>query len=364
MRGHADITLATGREIELDRLNSHCGTDVRPDDFHLRVAPSLLRRVVGHTDALRGAAFGRFLRSVAPEFPICISAYNFMDFGKPALQFIADFSFDDALRREFDPGPPGPRSFAHRGGPLRRMYLGLAGMIAGRSGYDGRDDWVIANSHWTAEVIKQRRGITCKRVLYPPVACDAPEVPWEAREDGFVCLGRISHEKRIERLIDIVKRIRAMGHETHLHIIGPIGGDPYGRMIRGMIQENSAWCFAEGSKKGREKFDLLARHKWTIHACGREAFGIAVAEQLRSGCIPFVPNTGGPAEIVSDPSLCFRDDAEAAAKIDAVLSSPQRQSQVRAHLAERAKLFNTDVFVHEFRQIVLDFARERGALDA
>jgi glycosyltransferase involved in cell wall biosynthesis len=364
MRGHADITLATGREMELDRLNSHCGTDVRPGDFHLRVSPPLLRSVIGHTDALRGAAFGRFLRDVAPEFPICISAYNFMDFGKPAVQFIADFSFDDVLRREFDPGPPGARSFAHRGGPLRRMYLNLAGVIAGRSGYDGRDDWIIANSNWTADVLKQRRGIVCRRVLYPPVACDAPPVPWEEREDGFVCLGRVSHEKRIERMIGIVKRIRTMGHDTHLHIIGPVRDDAYGRMIRGMIEENSTWCFAEGSKRGREKFELMARHKWAIHACGREAFGIAVAEQVRCGCVPFVPETGGPAEIIGERMLCFGDEADAAAKIDMVLRSPQRQTEIRAHLAERARLFNTDVFVREFRQIVLDFAQERGSVRA
>jgi len=364
LRGYADVTLITGRAFELDRLNRHCGTDVRPTDFHARVTPQWLRRTVGHTDALRGAAFGRYLRRAEREFDVCCSGYNHMDFGKPTIQFMADFSFDDELRQAYDPSPPGARAWAHRRGLLRRAYLGLARAIAGRSAYDGRDDWIIANSHWTAAVLKERRGIVCRGVIYPPVVCDAPEVPWAERENGFVCLGRVSHEKRIERAIDIIARVRAMGHEVHLHLIGPIGDDAYGRMIAAKIRENAEWCFAEGSKTAREKFELLAKHKWAVHGRDGEAFGIAVAEQVRSGCVPFVPAIGGPAEIVGEESLCYRDEAEAAAKIDAMMCGPERQTAVCAHLADRAKLFSTDVFMGEFRQIVMDFAREHGVLGA
>jgi glycosyltransferase involved in cell wall biosynthesis len=362
LRGLADLSVVTGRPIELDRLNRHCGTDVRREDFYEIVTPQWLRRLIGHTDALRGAAFGRYLRRATRHADVCISAYNLMDFGKPAIQFIADFSFDDELRREFDPSPPGARSWAHRPGLLRRMYLRLARLIAGHSGYDGRDDWIIANSQWTADVLKARRGIVCRRVIYPPVACDAPEVPWEQRENGFVCLGRVSHEKRIERMINIVSRVRQLGNDVHLHIIGPIGEDAYGRMIAGKIAEHAAWCFADGSKRGREKFELLARHKYAIHGRDGEAFGIAIAEQVRSGCIPFVPDSGGPVEIVAEPSLCYRDEADAVEKIDAVLRDEARQARLREHLAERAKLFTTERFCEEFRQIVLDFARERGVV--
>jgi glycosyltransferase involved in cell wall biosynthesis len=236
------------------------------------------------------------------------------------------------------------------------MYLEVARLMAGRSGYDGRDDWVIANSQFTADVLKARLGIVCRQVLYPPVVCDAPNVPWAQRENGFVCLGRVSHEKRIERVIDIVARVRQMGHDVHLHVIGPIGDDAYGRMISATIADNSGWCFADGSMRGREKFELLARHKWAIHARDGEAFGIAVAEQVRSGCVPFVPQAGGPAEIVAEPSLCYTDEADAIAKIDALLRDEGRQAQVRVHLAERAKLFTTERFMAEFRQLVFDFA--------
>lgn len=358
----AQRVLLTGRPVEFERLNRDYGTDLTPDEIDVRLPGRLGSRVTDFGDAMRGAWVGRFVRRSAEDADVCIGGYNFSDFGKPAIQFIADFSFDDELRREFDPSPPGARSWAHRPGVLRRAYLGMARLIAGRSSYDGRDDWVIANSQWTADVLKARRGIVCRQVIYPPVVCEAPEVAWEQRENGFVCLGRVSHEKRIERLIEIVERVRRRGHDVHLHIIGPIGEDAYGRMIAGKVAEHAGWCFAEGSKRGREKFELLAKHKWAIHGREGEAFGIAVAEQVRSGCVPFVPRTGGPAEIVAEPSLCYEDVEDAVEKIDGMLRDEARQARVRAQLAEQGKRFTVERFMAEFRQIVLDFARERGVM--
>lgn len=354
--------LLTGRAVEWDRLNRDYGSNLSPDEIEVRLPGRFGSRLCDFGDAMRGAWVGRFVRRASRDADVRIGGYNFAGFDGPAIHYIQDFSFHDELRREFDPSPPGARAWAHRPGWLRRMYLGLARLIAGRSGYDGRDDRVVAISRFTADVLKTRRGIDCHSVLYPPVVCDAPDVPWDHRENGFVCLGRISPEKRIERVIDIVARVRALGHDVHLHIIGPIGEDAYGRMIAAKIAGHADWCFAAGSKRGREKFELLAQHKWAIHGREGEAFGIAIAEQVRSGCVPFVPQIGGPAEIVADPSLCYHDEANAAAKIDALLRDEARQAQVRAHLAERAKLFSTERFMTEFRQIVLDFARERGVM--
>lgn len=352
--------LLTGRPVEFDRLNHNYGSNLRPGEIEVRLPGQLGSRLTDFGDAMRGAWVGRFVRRASRDAEVCIGGYNFFDFGRPALQFIADFSFDDELRREYDPTPPGARSWAHHPGLPRRAYLGLARLIAGRSGYDGRDDWVIANSQWTADVLAARRGIGCRRVLYPPVVCDVPAVPWGERENGFVCLGRVSHEKRIEHMIDIVARVRALGHDVHLHVIGPIGQDVYSRMIASKIAANAGWCFADGARLGREKFALLARHKWAIHARTQEAFGIAVAEQVCSGCVPFVPASGGPAEIVAEPSLCYHDATDAVTKIDALLRDEARQRQVRGHLAERATGFSVERFMTEFRQIVRDFAHDRG----
>lgn len=362
LRGMGELTLLTAAPVELDRLNRHYGTDLRPGDFRVSMAPRWRNRLLGHGGALRRGLFQRHVLEVARHFDLCISGYNFTDFGKPALQFVGDFLFDDALRGEFDPSPPGARSLVYDRPLIRRSYLAFTRWVGGRSGYAGADDWIIANSRWTAEVLRARRGIACRGVLYPPVVCPPAAVPWEQRDDTFVCLGRVSHEKRIERVIEIVRRVRARGHDVNLVVVGPVGHDAYGQLIARLARESGGWCRAVGGKSGHDKFNLLSRCRWALHGRRGEAFGIAVAEQVLSGCLPFVPDDAGPAEIVGDPALCYHDETDAVEKIDAVLRDRHRQARLRAHLAMQADRFGTRVFVPAFRRLVEDFARGRGLL--
>lgn len=349
------VGLATGCPIDLAQLNRHCGTEVAANDMETLLAPQWPRWAIGHTDALRGAPFARFLRSAAARFGVCISAYNVMDFGKPAIHFIADLSFDDDLRRRYYPLPSGAKGSFHRPGPLRNGYLALARTIAGKSNYNGARDWYVANSAWTAGVVLAQRGMRCHRVLFPPVVGTAPTVPWEQRESGFVVVGRVSQEKRIDRMIDIVGRVRTAGHAVHLHIVGAIGDDRYGRAIRDRILRNASWCFAEGYRAGAEKMALLAQHRFALHGCLGEAFGISVAEYVKAGCIAFVPHQGGPAEIVGNDELIYREDDEAVAKIVALLDDTGRARALHAELAQRAGMFSSERFMSEIRTLVADW---------
>ncbi|MDA8035532.1 MAG: hypothetical protein M0T71_15445, partial [Actinomycetota bacterium] len=45
-------------------------------------------------------------------------------------------------------------------------------------------------------------------VLHPPAVCRGGGQPWDERENGFLCLGRIAPEKEIERVIAILDRVR------------------------------------------------------------------------------------------------------------------------------------------------------------
>ena len=73
-----------------------------------------------------------------------------------------------------------------------------------------------------------------------------------------------------------------------------------------------------------------------------------------------MPSHGGPAEIVANAELCYETEAEAVAKIDATLKCPDRLGCLREGLAERANHFTTDAFMRRFRNIIMDFAHERG----
>lgn len=360
LRGSCRMGVATGCPIDFAKLNGHCGTSLGAYDIEILRSPQWLRKAVGHTDALRGALFARFLRRVAARFDICISAYNRMDFGRPAIQLFADFSFDDSLRRSYHPIPVGVRGWFHRSGMARASYLSVTRAIAGASDYNGADDWLIANSAWTAELLRSRLGLPVNRVIFPPVVGTAPPVPWVQREAGFVVVGRVSHEKRIDRMIDVLGRVRAAGHDVHLHIVGAIGDDGYGRAIRDQIALNGSWCFAEGYMVGAEKMAFLAQHRFAIHGCTGEAFGISVAEYVKAGCIPFVPEEGGPKEIVECDELIYREEDEAVAKITRLLENPERQHALHADLVQRANRFSVERFMAEFRLLIADWLRRDG----
>jgi glycosyltransferase involved in cell wall biosynthesis len=84
-----------------------------------------------------------------------------------------------------------------------------------------------------------------------------------------------------------------------------------------------------------------------------EPFGMAVAELLSGGCIPFVYNGGGQVEIVDhDPRLIYNSAADAVDKIVRTLRDNHRQMALREHLAQRKELFTTRRFVLRVREIV------------
>ena len=353
------VSLLTAGPVALDALNAFYGTGLASGDFAVDRAPlpGLLRS--GRTAAaLRGAFYQRHCRKRAHAYDVLISAYNACDFGVPAIQCLADFSWDEATRRELHPVP---EAAVHRRRRLRAAYLALARRVAKPSGLDpwAPPNLVLANSAWSADLLRRRHGVEA-RVLYPPVTDAWPEVPPEARAAGFVCLGRVAPEKRIERVVAILGRVRELGHDVHLHVVGGLDDSAYGRGIRALCEPRRAWIHLEGRRAGAEKARLLTHHRFGLHACQGEAFGISVAEMVKAGCIPFVPAVGGQAEIVDHPELTYASEEEAVRKIVAVLDSNPLESALRAHLAESARRFSASRFADGLRDAVAAFVGARA----
>jgi glycosyltransferase involved in cell wall biosynthesis len=288
-----------------------------------------------------------------------ISAYNVMDFGVPGIQMIADLSFDDGLRRELDFTGGVAEGALHRASAGRSLYLGLARALAG----DRRDGWMrnrtVANSQWTAGLLRDRLGLASE-VVYPPVAGDFPLVPWDEREDGFVVMGRLVPEKGIAMLVAVLAEIRKE-RSIHLHIIGRRGPAGTAREIEELCRRHAEWVHLEGEMYGPEKERFLAGHKYGISGRRSEAFGIAVAEMVKAGCLVWVPDGGGQTEIVAHPELIYAGREEAAAKIRSVLTEPGNEARLRDHLRVRAGLFSAERFVREMRTIFAKFLEENRA---
>jgi glycosyltransferase involved in cell wall biosynthesis len=342
-----DVTVVTTGGWDLPALNGYYGTQVREEEVKVRIAPVpfMLRSL--SAAALRGACFQRFARQIAGEFDLRISAYNPTDWGLPAVHFIADFSWHWELRERLHPPTPG---FIYRNSLLRRAYLGIAAAYARPSGRDVlRDDPVIANSRWAATQVKRFCGVNCAAVVYPSVWTEFPDVPWEEKEQAFAMIGRIAPEKQIERAIAILEAVRQRGHAIRLHLCGQIQNILYGRRIARLCRERTDWIILEGRVSGTRKAQILARCRFGIQACAAESFGISVAEMVKAGAIVFAPNDGGQTEVLDDPGLLFAGVDDAANKICAVLSSKEKQSALRAHLARRSEMFSAGKFMEAAR---------------
>ncbi len=356
-----DVSIVTCGRVDIPTLNEYYTTRLALGDFHVRRHP--LSSLLGRTTrlaALRGALHGRFCRALASQFDLLISGYNIADFGVPGIHLIADFSWDEGVRKACDSPARGWAGLVYRDNPLRRCYLAFACMLRRPSGRDvfARDNLFLANSQWTADLMKRRYGVNAS-VLYPPVAGDFPEVPFSAKEHGFVYIGRISPEKRIGDIIAILAHVRSRGHRIHLHIAGSVGTDSYGRQVRRLCLEQRSWVSTVGPCSGQRKKELLSTHRFGVNACPREGFGISAAEMVKAGGIMFVPCDGGHAEIVAHPMLTFSGSEDAVEKIDAVLRREELQQDLCRHLAQRGKVFSVVRFTTGIREAVSRFLQDR-----
>jgi glycosyltransferase involved in cell wall biosynthesis len=347
------IYLITMGEVNLNRLNDCYGTNIYENEVKIISIPIPVL-FKNRFDALRSYRLARFCKNKSSDFDLMISTYNVMDFGRKGIQYISDFSFADRSRRTFEPAPKGVKRIFYQESPFRWMYLKL-GEILARTSKDGwKRNLTIANSDWSGKIMKENYGIETK-TIYPPVANKFPDIPWNEREDGFVVLARLSPEKRIEKIVEILESMRKKGQNIHLHILGRLDDIVYTKRLKDFCDNKRNWISFEGLVVGNEKLEFIAKHKFSISGRENEPFGIAVAEAVKAGCITWVPNGGGQTEIVNHPNLIYQSVDDAANKIDKILKSDVMQEQLREHLSKQAEKFSTEKFTKEIRNIVIQF---------
>lgn len=347
LKSDCDVTVVTTGGWDLPALNRYYGTSLAAGEVKVRLAPMppVPAKLVGA--ALRGALLQRFARRIAREYDLRISAYGLIDWGVNAVHFIADFSWHPSIRREYDPPSPG---LAYRDTLLRRAYLALARSCSAPSGRNIiLDDHLIANSDWSANQLRPHYPFGKIPVVYPPVWSSFPNVPWSAKDDAFVMIGRIAPEKRIEAAIRVLQTLRRRGHNLRFYLCGDIPADAYGRTIRAQCEANREWIICHGLVSDSRKATLLAHCRYGIQMRSCEPFGISVAEMVKANAIVFAPNAGGQAEILQSEQLLFSDEADAVQKIEAVIRNPELQVALGRHTKKRALLFSAESFVRQAR---------------
>jgi glycosyltransferase involved in cell wall biosynthesis len=350
-----EVHVATRGGWDLASLNATAGTSIPPGAVKVVSCPEQPDWMPG---AFGIAAYHRFCRRIAPQYDLRITASRFVDWGLPAIHFLSDVTWNLDLQRLF-----GSAEHVNRQGMLRRMYWSLAQVLAGSSRRSPCvHDQFVANSRWTAK-LSQRYCARQIVTIYPPVLARSSPLPWAEREDGFVLLGRISPEKRVEDAIKIVSEVRERtgNGRIRMYIVGTPADYNYGQHIQSIAKEHP-WVILTGPLYGREKEAFVVRQRYAISACDCEAFGMATAEMVALGLVPFVPSKSAQREVVQSDLLCYDDHEDAVRKITEILRIDGIPDDLIAILQRSTGGLDPDVFCENVRALVDETMRDHPAL--
>lgn len=349
------LTLLTWNSLHIPSLNQFYGTSLQDGDFQIKRirAPGVLTNserfwLLKYHWAIHTA------KRISSSYDLVISTFNEMDFGKPGIQYIHFPILAEDLLRSMSQLP---EHWIYRDTLFRKLYRKLCLSVSGFSCERMKENVTLVNSSWTGKQVKKAYDLE-SQVVFPPIAGEFPKHPWEIREKGFLCIGRISPEKRIEKIINILRGVREVDQKIHLHIIGVPDKRflDYYRMIKNLQKENASWIFLEENISRRELLEIMAQHKYGIHGMQYEHFGMAVAEMVKAGCIVFVPDSGGQVEILGGNNhLVYTSEHDASSKIKAILANEQLQYSLRNSLIKQRNLFSTEHFMNQIRKVIKNF---------
>jgi len=366
LKDHYDLFLVTIGNVNFEVINHAWGTKIKSKELNIIKFPKFF---LDHTDKftlLKYSIVGNICKKISKEFDVIFSTYNVMDFGKRGIQYIGDFLFLDEFRKYLYQIPEKrEKGWFYKNSLIRKIYLKI-----NRSLYVPNKEMIfrnftLVNSRWSQRILEENFGVRSE-VVYPPVIENFIDISWDEKEMGFICLANLVPFKQIERAFRILDKVRNEGFNVHLHLIGRVEDSYYAKKIINFCSLNKEWCYYEGEVYGEKKLNFLSRHKFGINCCQNEAFGIAVAEMIKSGAIVWVPNGGGQIEIVNHPMLIYENEDDAVNKIIRILRDYSFQESLRSHLAIQGELFSIEGFKRNIRQVIHEFLKEekkiRGTL--
>lgn len=335
-----DLTLFTISDVDFNQLNLMYGThlDQRTVKVRsifnqgLRKPLEFLRANNADIRMLQFHILLRYLKYHSHEYDLVISAYNAADMGCQGMQYIhwVKVLEQNKIYNKVS-------NFS-----LERMTKNLS----------------IANSKYVSQRFKELYDVE-PLVIYPPVVMDVQDVPWEKKENTFICSGRLTKPKEPHKVIEILSRVREQGFDIKLCLTGGGGGTyaiGYQRFLQKMIDQNSDWITLYKNLPYQDYIKVMSKCRYGIH-CKKEPFGISIAEMVKAGAIPFVKNRGGQVEIVGEENedLLFANAEEATEKIVNLLKSPERLEKMRKSMYERRYLFGSDRFMLEMQNLVNNY---------
>ena len=297
-----EVTLLSWSAPDRERLDAFYGTRLADAAFRSVAvcerlhAPSTLHRRL----LFQHVACSRYARSVALGYDLVVSTHGELAAPRPAVQYLAHPIYSSRVPHEVVTG-------AHADWPerlLRRGARATARWLVGGSRRAFSRNVTLTCSAFMAEWVRRAWGIEA-RVVWPPVPlADVPQVPWEQRTPGVVCVGKLREGKHVLEVIQAVTEARRAGADLHLHIVGN-GGGPYADAVLDACHRSPHATY-HGILSLTDLTALLAGNRYGVHAFPHEHFGISFAQMVRAGCLPFAADGGAPAQFLENaPALRF-----------------------------------------------------------
>jgi glycosyltransferase involved in cell wall biosynthesis len=343
LRCDHQVTLLTQRPPRFAAVDAIFGTRLAAGGVTVELAPRV-RLYAPPLALFRQHQLFRAARALHHRFDVVVSNENEISIGRRCIQYVHH-----------------PWGYLPRPEVEMRWYHRLPGALAayraasyGLSGFRAEsmvENLTLANSAWTAARLHDCYGMDHVMVVPPPVVGAGTPPPWFERRSGFVQVGRISREKRIEFAVEVLERVRAAGHDIAFDLAGTADDRSYAARLRPLL-EKRPWIQRHEAISRDELSALFRRTRYGIHAMVDEHFGMAVAEMARAGCVTFAHASGGPREILDDSRLLYEDVDDAVAKILAVLRSAELQAELGRHVARRAERYSEESFTATIRELV------------
>lgn len=350
------ITVVTLRPASLEQLDARFGTSLSGTPVRIVTpSPVLSNWFFGSSarvERLKVLALSQLAKRTRRSLgdPPALSTSNELDLGKNGVQYV-HFPFT-GYRADLT-------HLRGLGLLAARAYLTVTDPLIARHARLAMQNLTLCNSSFTRAHYERETGQRAE-ILYPPARAMAARgacVPFETRPLRVVGVGRISPEKRWLEAIEVVERVRALGAPLELQILGAASDARYLERVVRVVRERP-WVSLGIGLSRTELENRVCDARFGLHMAIEEHFGISVVELLSAGCVTFVHDSAGPAEIVGDPDCRFRSCEEAADLLVHASRNPEHALRLHRAALERAEVFSEQRFMRELRSW---FSNERAA---
>lgn len=362
MQKTCEVTLALNGDTDIKAVAKMSGIDIDTERLKIvRLDPK--NKFIEHHEALASLLRQRKLKALAKDADICISTANVMDFGKSGHHFIYLLSqfggaaFYDYLMQT--KSRTGLRLKIRRIGTWLYEYMAkpLFGIRPLKRIINDQREQIYPTSKYVEGIVRGFFGDFNSKVFYPPTIFEFNEEKVVRDPLLAIYVGRIFPPKRLTDIIAIVERAREIsGRDLKLNIAGKLAPIPYTDLLKKMAAERS-WLKLIGPVYGKDKEHFMLSATYAIHAERDEAFGIAIAEYLKAGCVAIVPDVGGPTEIVDNEALTFAAVGQAAELLARLVCDDDFRSTQQKACAQRGKNFSLCAYIEREKAIIKEITR-------